>query len=252
MQENDTSVRSVLRALDILDAFAPEHFELTLTEIAHRIGLSMSTTSRLVSTLEKRSYLARSPDTQRYSLGSRITQLGILGFSNLDLRKIALPFMHALNQIYDEGVSLYVPQGDERVCVECIESRQPLRRVINIGDRHPLTRGAAGRVLLASLPKEKRTELLTRDPFTTEEALDELRHAGYAVSLGEREEGVSSIAAPILDARGAVIAALAMSGPSVRFEGAGFSEKVAKVKKHAESISAALGAPWAPKNLNMA
>lgn len=241
MQENDSSVRSVQRALDILDSFEPGHFELTLTEISHRIGLPMSTTSRLVATLEKRGYLARSSLTQRYSLGPKIAQLGALDLANLDLRKVALPFMQDLNQIYDEGVSLYVPQGDERVCVERIESRQALRRVINIGDRHPLTRGAAGRILLASLPREKREELLARDPFTTEEALDELKHAGYAVSLGEREEGVSSIAAPVLDARGKVIAALAMSGPSVRFEGPGFSDKVAKVKRHAESISAALG-----------
>jgi len=242
MQENDTTVRSVLRALDILDAFAPGHFDLTLTEIAHRIGLSMSTTSRLVQTLESRSYLARSSETQRYSLGSRITQLGALGFSNVDLRKVALPFMQSLNETYDEGVSLYLPQGDERVCVERIESRQALRRVINIGDRHPLTRGAAGRVLLAYMPKDKRAELLKGDPFTTEEALNELRHAGYTVSLGEREEGVSSIAAPIIDARGIVVAALAMSGPSVRFSGSGFSDMVAKVKRHADSISAALGA----------
>jgi IclR family transcriptional regulator, KDG regulon repressor len=241
MQENDSSVRSVLRALDILDCFGSGHFELSLTELAHRIDLSMSTTSRLVSTLEKRNYLFRSKETQRYSLGPKIAQLGVLGFSNLDLRKVALPYMQDLNQIYDEGVSLYMPQGDERVCVERIESRQPLRRVINIGDRHPLTRGAAGRVLLAYLPKEKREELLKRDPFTTEEGLAELRHGGYTVSLGEREEGVSSIAAPVFDARGAVIAALAMSGPSVRFEGPGFSDKVAKVKKHAELISAALG-----------
>jgi IclR family transcriptional regulator, KDG regulon repressor len=242
MQEKDSSVRSVDRALDILDCFVPGRLELSLTEISQRISLSMSTTSRLVSTLERRSYLFRSRDTQRYSLGPKIAQVGVLGFSNLDLRKVALPFMMDLNRIYDEGVSLYVVQGEERICVERIESTRPLRRVINIGDRHPLTRGAAGRVLLAYLSAEKREALLRRDPFTTEEALEELRHGGYTVSLGEREEGVSSIAAPVLDARREVVAALAISGPSVRFEGPGFADKIAKVKKHAEAISAALGA----------
>jgi IclR family transcriptional regulator, KDG regulon repressor len=241
MQEKEASVRAVDRALDILDCFGPGRLELSLTEISQRIALAMSTTSRIVATLERRSYLFRSKETQRYSLGPKIAQVGVLGFSNLDLRKVALPFMNELNRIYDEGVSLYVVQGDERICVERIESTRPLRRVINIGDRHPLTRGAAGRVLLAYLPEEKREELLRLDPFTTEEALAELRHGGYTVSLGEREEGVSSIAAPILDARREVVAALAISGPSVRFEGPGFADKIAKVKKHAESISAALG-----------
>lgn len=242
MSDKDMSVRAVDRALDILDCFAPGQLELSLTEIAKRIDLALSTTSRIIATLERRGYLARDLETQRYSLGPVIAQIGALGFSNVDIRKLALPYMRELNRIYDEGVSLYVVQGDERICIERVESRQPLRRVINIGDRNLLTRGAAGRVLLAYLPGEKRAALLSRDPFTTEEALAELRHGGYTVSLGEREEGVTSIAAPVYNARLEVVAALAMSGPSVRFEGPGFADRIAKVKKHAELISMALGA----------
>jgi len=241
MAVTETPVRAIERALDILDCFAPGRLELSLTDIANRIDLAMSTTSRIVATLEKRNYLARNAGTQKYSLGSRIAQIGALGLTNMELRKVALPFMHELNSVYNEGVSLYVVQGDERICVERVESTLPLRRVINVGDRHLLTRGAAGRVLLAYLPKERRDSLLAKDPFTTEEALAELRHGGYTVSLGEREEGVTSIAAPIQDAKCEVVAALAMSGPSVRFEGPGFSDKIAKVKKAAELISKALG-----------
>ena len=70
---------------------------------------------------------------------------------------------------------------------------------------------------------------------------EELRRSGFTVSLSEREEGVTSIAAPIQDARREVVAALAMSGPSVRFEGPGFNDKIAKVKRHADLISEALG-----------
>jgi IclR family transcriptional regulator, KDG regulon repressor len=241
MAVKDTPVRAIERALDILDCFEPGKLELTLTDIAARIGLSMSTTSRIAATLEKRSFLSRNPDTQRYSLGSRIAQIGALGLSNMELRRVALPFMRDLNAMYNEGVSLYVIHEDERICVERVESTLPLRRVVNVGDRHPLTRGAAGRVLLAYLPKEKRESILSKDAFTTEEALEELRHSGYTVSLGEREDGVSSIAAPIEDARCEVVAALSMSGPSVRFEGSGFSDKIARVKKTAELISKALG-----------
>lgn len=195
MAATDAPVRAIDRALDILDCFEPGQLELTLTDIANRIDLSMSTTSRIVATLEKRRYLVRNTDTQRYSLGSRIAQIGALGLSSMDLRKIALPYMRDLNALYNEGVSLYVIRDDERICVERVESTLPLRRVVNVGDRHPLTRGAAGRVLLAYLPRERREAILARDPFTSEEALEELRHGGYTVSLGEREEGVSSIAA---------------------------------------------------------
>lgn len=241
MASNDIPVRSIERALDIIDCFEPGRLELSLTDIATSIQLSMSTTSRIVATLEKRSYLSRNLDTQRYTLGTRIAQIGALGLSNLELRRVALPFMRDLNALYNEGISLYVIREHERICVERVESTMPLRRVINVGDRHPLTRGAAGRVLLAYLPFEERESLLLQDPFTTEESLEELRHSGYAVSLSEREEGVSSISAPIHDARSEVIAALAMTGPSVRFEGSGFSDKIAKVKRTAELVSKAMG-----------
>lgn len=241
MNNGDSTVRSIDRALDILDCFEPGRLELSLTELARGIGLSMSTTSRLVATLESRRYLTRDPETQRYSLGARIGQIGALGISTMNLGKIAQPFMRDLKELYNEGVSLYVTREDERLCIERVESTLPLRRVVNVGDRHPLTRGAAGRVLLAYLPLERREALLRTDPYTTEEALGALRKGGYTVSLGEREEGVSSIAAPVFDARGEVVAALSMSGPSVRFEGPGFSDKIAKVKNAAESISKALG-----------
>jgi len=237
----ESPVRSIERALDILDCFEPGKLELSLTDIARKIDLSMSTTSRILSTLEKRKFLSRNIDTQRYSLGSRIAQIGALGLSNMELRKVALPFMRDLNALFNEGVSLYVIREDERICIERVESSLPLRRVVNVGDRHPLTRGAAGRVLLAYMPKERREALLAKDAFTTEEALEDLRRGGYTVSIGEREEGVSSIAAPIQDARCEVIASLSMSGPSVRFEGIGFSDKIAKVKKTAELISIAFG-----------
>ncbi|MEI6875905.1 MAG: IclR family transcriptional regulator [Spirochaetota bacterium] len=241
MTEKEPSVRSVDRALDILDCFTQGQLELSLSEIAARINLAASTTSRIIATLERRGWLARDPGSLRYSLGPASARIGTLGFSGIEIGKVALPLMRDLNRIYDEGVSLYVVQGDERICVECVESSRPLRRVIKVGDRHLLTRGAAGRVLLAWLPEDRREELMRRDPFTTEEALEELRRSGFTVSLSEREEGVTSIAAPIQDARREVVAALAMSGPSVRFEGPGFNDKIAKVKKHADMISEALG-----------
>jgi IclR family transcriptional regulator, KDG regulon repressor len=242
MTERDSSIRAVERALDVLDRFAPGRLELSLTEIAKGIDLAMSTTSRLVATLEKRGYLSRNAANQKFRLGARISQIGALGFSSLDLREAALPVMRALNLLFDEDVSLYVAQGEERVCVERIESAQPLRRVGKVGDRYRLTRGAAGRVLLAYLPAEKRAALLREDPATTEEALEELRGRGFTVSAGEREQGVTSIASPICDARREVVAALAMSGPSVRFTEADIPERAARVKEHAERVSEALGA----------
>lgn len=241
MTEKDTTVRSIERALDILDCFALKSPELSLTEISRTIHLAISTTSRIIATLEKRSYLARDEGTQKYRLGSRLARIGALGFTANDLGTVARPIMQELNRLYNEGVSLYVVQDDYRVCIERVQSTQPLRRVINVGDRYPLTRGASGRVLLAYLPGERRKELLAKDPFTTEESLAELRSLGYTISVGEREAGVTSISAPVFNAKLEAVAALALSGPSVRFPEEDFPDKIAVVLRHAELISLTLG-----------
>lgn len=142
---------------------------------------------------------------------------------------------------FNESVSIYVVQGNHRVCVERVESTQPLRRVINIGDRLTLTRGASGRLLLAYLDKDKIKNILREDPYTTEEELKSLCHEGYALSRGEREEDVTSIYAPIFNVKKQMIAALAMSGPSTRFPDSSLPERIAVVKEYARRISEALG-----------
>lgn len=254
MTEKDTTVRSIERALDILDCFSRGPLEFSLTEISKNIHLAISTTSRIVATLEKRNYLTRDEATQKYRLGSQLARIGALGLTTSDLGRTALPFMRELNQIYNEGVSLYVVQDDQRVCVERVQSTQPLRRVINVGDRYPLTRGASGRVLLAFLPPDRRATLLARDPFTTEASLARVRDQGYTISMGEREAGVTSISAPVFNANLEAVAALALSGPSVRFAEKDMPDKISSVLRHARLISQALGLqpgeyPYTPENL---
>jgi len=239
--EKDSNVRSVERALDILNCFGQNQMELTLTEISREIGLARSTTLRILSTLEKKEFLARNEETQKYSLGFKMAQLGMLCFSNMDFRNIAKPYMVRLRDYYNESVSLYITQGNYRVCVERVESTQPLRRVINVGDRLTLTRGASGRVLLAYMGKEKIREILAQDGYTTEEELIKLREQGYTVSRGEREEGVTSIAAPVFNAKNKMISALSISGPTVRFSEEELPERIKKIKEFAEKISYDLG-----------
>lgn len=241
MSGNESSVRSIERALDILNCYCPEQLELSLTEISRKIDLPLSTTSRIIATLEKKGFLARNGDNQKYYLGSNLMRLCSCSFSNVDFRRIALPFMYQLRDIYNESVSLYIIQGKERICVERVETTHPLRRVINIGDRFPLTRGAAGRLLLAFLPSEQINTLIHLDPFTTYEELEEIRKNGFAISRGERETGVVSVAAPILNGQKEVIAAIANSWPSVRFDDRQLQDIISKVKEYAEKISLAIG-----------
>ncbi len=241
MLEKDANVRSVERAIDILNCFTKERLALTLTEISKQVGLAPSTALRIVTTLVNNNFLAKNEETQKYCLGYNIAQLGLLCFYNMDLRDISKPYMYRLKDIYNESVSLYTTQGNYRVCIERIESTHPLRRVVNIGDNLPLTRGASGRLLLAYMEKEVIRYLLEDDPYTTEEAIVRVRQLGYAVSQGEREEGVTSIAAPIFNAQNKVIAALSISGPSIRFAEEEMPERINSVKECAEKVSLELG-----------
>lgn len=241
MASADASVKVIERALKMLNCFTKEKLSLSLVEIAREIDLPPSTTSRILATLEKYSYLYRDEETQRYYLGPSIARLGTLCYSHMDFRRIAVPYMVQLREIYNESVGLYVPNSGHRVCIERIESTHPLKRILNIGDRLPLTRGASGRLLLAYQPQAAIDELLLADPYTTHERLAEIRTLGYSTSRSEREEGVVSVAAPIFDSHHKVVAALNISGPAARIDIEQMNEMALKAKEFALRISQEMG-----------
>jgi DNA-binding IclR family transcriptional regulator len=240
LSQSDTSVRAIERALDVLNCFKQEHQELSLTEISQRVGLPLSTTSRIVATLENRNYLARGGSNKLF-LGQDLVNLCNYCFSHLDFISRALYYMVELRNTYNESVSLYVVQGDSRVCVARVESTHALRRVINVGDHFILTRGAAGRLLLAYQPLEHKKRLIEKDPFTTLEQLEKICRDKYVYSMSEREEGVVSVAAPIFNREKKVVAAIACSWPTARFHEEQLQERILKTIEYAEIISKAIG-----------
>lgn len=235
------NIRSVDRALAVLDCYDLEHTSFSLVELAKKIELSASTTLRLVTTLENRNYLFRNPDNGRYYLGSRIAQLGNNIFSNLDICQIAQPFLRELCTKYNESVGIYQRNGDVRVCITRINSNQTLRSVLMIGATYPLTRGAAGRILLAYAPPEVQNRLLTADPFTNIGALHSLKETGFTISNGERDTAVESIAVPIFNANRSVDHALFMTGPAGRLASQSKDDIVQTLRDTAMQISIQMG-----------
>lgn len=216
------TVRAVDRALDILQCFVDAN-ELSLTDIAKRVSLNKSTVFRLLSTLEKRGFLARNSETDKYRLGLRMWELSInMSFAD-DPAKLFLPEMTSLRDVLGETISLYVRDGMERVRVQAVESNQTIRRVAPIGARMPLSVGASSKVLVAYADQEFQEKVLN-DPAWPDsvdkqayiQQLAEIRECGYATSIEEREPGTSAVAAPIFNRSGQLIAALAVSGPAGR------------------------------------
>lgn len=234
--------RSIERAFDILECFLGEHSTLTLKQIIQETSLSASTVHRLMATLEKRNYVVRDETSKEYALGSMVSKLGYVttGKMGLDFKSVARKYMAQLHEMYNESISLYVLDGDKRLCIDRIESTHELRRAINIGSSFPLGIGAAGRVLVAYLDQDKVYDLYLDIDLTSPEYVT-IKEQGFIISEGEREIGLSAVAAPIFDFTGKVIGALSLSGPSLRLERERLENIALHVKKKSELISQEMG-----------
>lgn len=240
------------RAVAVLNCFTLEEPKLGVREISRKIGLSASTTGRIMSGLKDMGFLSQNAD-RTYSLGAAVMAWAGVYTATLDVRKTAMPAVDQLHRDTQETISLYILQGDERVCVERRESPHTVRLVTRIGRRLPLYAGSAGKVFLAFLPETRSKEILDNSelkPFTSSTIIDRslldaelevVRRQGYAVSTGEWQKEASGIAAPIFGPSREVIAALSISGPSQRFTDSTIREYAPVVTGAAQDVSWNMG-----------
>lgn len=232
--------QSIERTLDIMECFSVERHHIGLSELARLSGLPKATVFRLAETLVERGYLAKDAKEQTYQIGYKVLNLSHVLLSHLDYRKVSLPFMKQILTETNQSVSLYIALNDrERLCVERFQSTQGLSRIVNVGDIFPIDRGAAGKTLLAF----QKPEALLPDYRVTRDELEEIRRQGYAVSHAEREFGVSSVAAPLLDQRCRIVASLSVSGPSFCYGGEKLDNIIKITRESAAAISQQLGCP---------
>lgn len=222
MEDRKLTVRAVERALDILICFTRSS-NLGLTEIASEIDLHKSTVHRLLTTLEDRGFVVRDPQTDKYRLGLKIWELSAHLANNDDPAILLLPLMERQRDRLGETVSLYLRDGYERLRIQAVQSNQAVRRVAPVGVRLPLYVGASSKVLVAYSGEEVLQAVLNspdwpvsidRDSYVAQ--LEDIRKQGYATSYEEREQGASSVAAPVFDRKGKLAAALSVSGPVSR------------------------------------
>ena len=214
-QEQGRSVTS--RALAVLDAFDDRHPRLSLTDIARRSGLALSTAQRLVAELEEWQALARRPD-RRYEIGRRLWDLGLLAPVHRELREVALPFMQDVFAATRENVHLAVRDGTAALYVERISGHQAVPILSRAGSRLPLHATGVGKALLAHAPHEVQEEVLAQltpvtahtvtDPARLRAQLDEVRRRGFARTTEEMTLGTSSLAVPVLDSGRSAVAAV--------------------------------------------
>jgi DNA-binding IclR family transcriptional regulator len=210
----------VARAFAVLEAFTPAASALTLSEIARRASLPLTTTHRLLAELCAAGALERDGD-RTYWVGLRLWEIASLAPRGVPLREAALPFLEDLYEVTHENVQLGVREGHEVVYIERIAGRRAVVVLTRVGGRFPLHASGIGLVLLAHAPERIQREVLegplqrftdhtVTDPSRLERILAQVRRNGVAISDRQVTDDAMSVAAPITDARGEVIAALSI------------------------------------------
>jgi IclR family pca regulon transcriptional regulator len=214
-------VQSLERGLAVIRAFDAENTELTLSDVARRTGLTRAAARRFLLTLTELGYVRS--DGRLFALRPRVLDLGYAYLSSLSLPEVALPHMEQLVSRVHESCSMSVLDGNDIVYVARVPTKRIMTVNISVGTRFPAAITSMGRVLLAALgPDELGAVLAGSDlqqytPRTRRSArvlrkvIDEVRTAGWAVVDQELEIGLRSIAAPVHDAAGAVVAAVNVS-----------------------------------------
>jgi DNA-binding IclR family transcriptional regulator len=180
-----------------------------LADLCERTALPRATAYRLAAALEVHRLLARD-DEGRWRLGPAVTELAAQ--VNDPLLAASAAVLPMLRETTGESVQLYRREGTSRVCVAALEPAAGLRDTVPVGARLPMTAGSGAKVLLAYSDAATQRVVLPSAKFS-DRVLAEVRRRGWAQSVAEREPGVASVSAPVRDARGAVIAAVSVSGP---------------------------------------
>lgn len=243
-------MQSIERAINILEVLSHSQAGLGVRAISETTGLAAGTVHRILSTLNARGFVFQD-GSRKYVLG-----LGLLGMAAASRERIgalSLPFLSELMEVSQETANLAILEHSSAFYVEQVPPPGRLLRMFTEpGNRAPLHAAATGKVLLAyqsasvtkvildevGLPRQSPNTITNRSQLRGE--LRRVRQQGYATDYGEQEEGVHCLAAPILSARGDILAALSLSGPAARLSRRRLKDLVPDAKRIALELSEAL------------
>lgn len=245
LSNDQPTMRSVERALDVLAVLERHVRPLRLTEIAQHAGLAVSTTQRILNVLERRGLVERHESL--YQLGIGTVPMAHAFLMGNRLSSAALPVLQELAAATGLTASLFVRSGMSRVVVARVQGEHPLRYALPIGERLPLYSGA-GRVLASGMTDEEIDELLrdvnvvemqsglqmTREQF--KESLDAIRSDGYLVARSERVAGITSVSAPVFSGHRRMVGTVIVTGADTHMSDDKLPDIIWEVRQAARSI----------------
>jgi IclR family acetate operon transcriptional repressor len=241
-------VQPVLKALKVLEFVAERGRAVSLADVTSGVRLPKTTAFRYLRTLADAGFVTHHPSDDRYETGPRLRALSQPDQRIERLRRLVLPVMADLGRTFNETVNIGVPSQGSVIYIEMIESNRSLRMQARIGERHPLHSTALGKAILAHLPDEERalfvaqplrrmTSRTVTDGAALAQQLRLIARRGFAIEVGENEEGSMCIGVPILDPTGYPLAAVSISAPERRMTPDVVARAVAMLKRGAASVT---------------
>ncbi|MDQ0859334.1 IclR family transcriptional regulator [Bacillus sp. V2I10] len=251
--DRENMVKSVSRALDIITLVSLKKGGLGVTEIANQIDINKSSVYRILSTLVQYGYVEQDVETGKYKLGYKFLEISSKLLESIDLRAEARMYLQELENETNEVIHLVVYDQGEVVYIEKLDGSETLRMHSKVGKRAPMHCTSVGKAILAHLPSSVVLDILERKglPMHTDKTitnkddflleLNTVRQKGYALDLEENENGITCIAVPIFDHMGNAIAAVSISGPTIRMTNERLEQLQSRMQNIGRQISSRLG-----------
>jgi len=234
------AINSVLRAARILESFTVETPALTNSELAKKLGLNKSAVTRLLQSLVMAGFIRRDEPTRQYSLTHKLSQIGSAYVKNTSLHIEGRPLLEQLSARCNENAQMGRLDNTEVLYLDQVRCSQHIGLMSFAGSRLPAYCTGAGKLLLAYLSEKQfleycrsvdfirfTTETIT-DPAILKDQLVEIKKNGFAIVKSEFRPDVISMAAPVLDETGRVIAVISLAGPVFRMDD---PQKIQEFKK---------------------
>lgn len=224
LETDNQYVKALGRGLDVLSAFKADDGALGNTELAERTGLPAATVSRITYTLAKRGYLTFNRRLRMYELGGETLAVGRVAFANLDVRRLAKPYMRDLADRSGLNVGLGTRDRQFMLYTDAFEGDSLIGLRLYAGSRIPIATTAMGRAYLVAIADDERSPLLrelqagssdweyTRSGL--ERARENLEKHGFCVSLGDWQPDIHGVAAPIRTPDGDKVFVISLGGPA--------------------------------------
>ncbi|WP_249316742.1 IclR family transcriptional regulator [Bacillus sp. FJAT-50079] len=251
-KQGGNQLSSVRNALRILRSFSMDEPEKKVSDLSQSLGINKSTVSRTMATLANEGFVFKDPETQKYRLGLSIVSLGGVVNSTMDIYKESMPVLNKLVETSGETSHISILDNYEVIYLQKVECNHPVRFLTHVGKRNPTYCTSSGKILLAYSNDDVTETIIQKglqpftkntitDPQKLRQHLRQIRKNGYTFSIEEFTEGVNSVAAPVYNYKGQVVAALSVVGPKQRIYGDKLQRIAKQVMQASADVSSRLG-----------